>query len=88
MLSQSVCLLKCILNLYRLIHILQERTQLRLFVKCTSNTGMHSVVYERISSTLGVMLDLFKPYSVFNGLDLQSRSQTYERARTCAIILL
>ena len=51
---------------------------------------MHSDAYELISFKLGkrlVMNKLFIFISV-NDLDFHSRSQAYETARTCAIILI
>ena len=57
------------------------------------STGMHSDAHEPVSFNIGIT-DMVKPYvlkTVWNSLndfDPYSKSQGYEKARTCTVILL
>ena len=52
------------------------------------NIGVHLDADEVISFKFGVMIDMTAFLCQFIDLDLHSRSQDYEKARTCNVILL
>ena len=91
MLPQPDGLLKSELDLFRTIDIQGREFVLRNFIRFTFNIGLRLDTCKPISLKLGMMLVMTKLDSVItslNGLDTQSRSQDYVKARTCAFILL
>ena len=89
MFPQPVGFFKLVLNL-----VCRSNTQGRElcwhdFIRYMFNIVMCQDTYELICFKLGMMLDTTKLYSSdssLNDLDVYSRSQSYRKARTCAVI--
>ena len=57
MLSQPICLLKLMLNLFYMIMIKGREPYLDDFIRYTINIGLHLDVHEPICLKLGIMID-------------------------------